>query len=80
MLIGVVGVIVVPLTVMGLIVPGVVPCAVVMGVTVRFADATWPWNAAADDEAVTVNDPLIVCRTVTTAVVVAVTVNDAATD
>jgi hypothetical protein len=50
-----------------------------VGVIVRFADATCPWNAEADDEAVTVNEPLIVCRTVTTAVVVAFTVNDAAT-
>ena len=73
------GVIVTPLIVIGLIVPGVVPCAVVMGVIVRVADVTWPWNAAVDDEAVTVNDPLIVCRTVTTAVVVAVTVNAVAT-
>jgi hypothetical protein len=47
--------------------------------TVRVADATWPWKAAADNDAVTVNEPLIVCWTVTTAVVVAVTVKAVAT-
>ena len=53
--IGVDGRMVAPVIVIGVIVPGVVPCAATTGVTVNDADATLPKNAAIDMVGVTVN-------------------------
>ena len=53
--IGVDGMMVAPGIVIGVIVPGVVPCAETTGVTVNDADATLPKNAAIDTVGVTVN-------------------------
>ena len=77
--IGVDGRMVAPVIVIGVIVPGVVPCAATTGVTVSEAVTTWPWNAAAVTTGVTSNVALIVWVTVAAAAVDAVTVNAAVT-